>query len=165
MGRRGPPAKPTKLKLVQDTLRRDRGATNEAQPEIAIPEVPEHLSDEAKVEWGRVSHELADLGLLTRIDRAALAAYCQSWARWKESEEKLRETGLVVTTKARFDAAGNQIGGGNIIENPFYKITCNEREFMKKFMIEFGMTPASRSRINTLVDDSVAKPKNDKNYA
>jgi len=153
MGRRGPPAKPTKLKLVENTFRQDRGSTNEAQPEIAMPPVPEDLSDEAKVEWMRISHELYTVGLLSRMDRAALAAYCESWARWRAAEAKLRETGLVVTTKARFDASGKQIGGGNIVKNPFYEISCIEREFMKKFLTEFGMTPASRSRINVLTSE------------
>jgi phage terminase small subunit len=35
---------------------------------------PPHLSDEAKVEWGRVSEDLYRLGILTKIDRATLAA-------------------------------------------------------------------------------------------
>src|SRR4051812_27624862 len=114
MGRRGPPAKPTKLKLVEGTFRQDRGSINEAKPEVAIPPIPKDLTDEAKVEWIRISEELQMVGLLSRIDRAALAAYCESWARWRVAEAKLRETGLVVTTKARFDASGKQIGGGNI---------------------------------------------------
>ena len=32
------------------------------------------------------------MGVLTTIDRAALAAYCQSYAKWVEAEQRLKET-------------------------------------------------------------------------
>jgi P27 family predicted phage terminase small subunit len=32
------------------------------------------------------------LGIISDLDRAALAAYCQAYGRWVEAERKLKET-------------------------------------------------------------------------
>jgi len=139
--RTGPPKKPTKLKLLQGTFRADRAAQNEAQPELDIPAVPPHLSDEAKVEWGRISQELFQLGLLSRIDRAALAAYCESWSDWLDASR-------MCSTKDGKDRKVILTTNGNPMENPYYTIKKRSMELMHKFLTEFGMTPAARSRIN-----------------
>jgi P27 family predicted phage terminase small subunit len=133
----GPPRTPTNLKLLRGTFRQDRVTPHEPKPELAIPPVPDHLSAEAKLEWERVSQELHQLGLLSRIDRAALAAYCECWADWVKATTKVHETGEVIKTAA-----------GNVIENPYYSIKKRAAELMHKFLTEFGMTPASRTRIN-----------------
>jgi len=64
--------------------------TNEPQPELGIPELPTMLNGEALLEWHRITVELLQLGLMTKVDRAALAAYCQAWGRWVEAEEHLK---------------------------------------------------------------------------
>jgi hypothetical protein len=52
----------------------------EAKPALSLPTPPPELSDDAKVEWGRVSEEPYRVGLLSKIDRASLAAYCRPTA-------------------------------------------------------------------------------------
>lgn len=44
---------PTHLKLVKGTAKNSKGEIYEIQPDLAFPMPPPHLSDEAKVEWGR----------------------------------------------------------------------------------------------------------------
>jgi hypothetical protein len=53
----------------------------------ALPRCPAHLSDVARKEWRRIATPLYRMGVLSVTDRAALAAYCQAWARWVEAEE------------------------------------------------------------------------------
>lgn len=48
------------------------------------PEVPDWLSDEAAAEWARIIPELTRMKLIKEIDRATVAAYCESWARFVE---------------------------------------------------------------------------------
>ena len=79
MGVRGVRPLPTKLKVVRGTLRKGRANAHEPALPVEIPRCPAHLGAEAKREWKRVSRELAGYGLLTRIDRAALALYCEAW--------------------------------------------------------------------------------------
>jgi P27 family predicted phage terminase small subunit len=104
-----------------------------------VPTCPSHLSKEAKKEWRRVSKELLACGLLTSIDRAALAAYCTTYARWVEAELNIQKHGLVVRTQ-----------NGNAIPNPYVGIANRALDLMHKFEIEFGMTPSSRSRLSAV---------------
>ena len=135
------PKKPTNIKLVQGTFRKDRVSRNEPKPKIEIPSVPEHLSDIAKVEWGRISQDLAQLGLLSRIDRAALAAYCDCWSDYVEAAR------MCATTDGK-DKKVIKTAAGNFVENPYFSIKKRCLEIMHKYLVEFGMTPASRTKID-----------------
>ncbi len=86
--------------------------------------------------------ELLSLGLLTSIDRAALAAYCQAWGRWVEAEEALKKHGVVVRSPNGFP-----------IQSPYLAIANKARDQMRSMLTEFGMSPSSRSRV-------VAEPTN-----
>ncbi len=140
----GPSPLPTNLKMLKGTLRKDRLVPNEAQPDLGIPAVPPHLSDEAKVEWGRVSQQLMGLGLLSYIDRAALTAYCDAWSDYVDASK-------MCATKDGQDRKVVKTAAGNFMENPYYTIKKRSMEIMHKFLTEFGMTPASRTRINAPV--------------
>ena len=100
------------------------------------PRCPPHLSAEGKREWKRIVPELASLGLLTLVDRAALALYCQAWARWVDAEKKLEEFGNLVKTPSGFAQ-----------QSPYLAIANKAMEQMGKFLAEFGMSPASRTRV------------------
>src|SRR5262245_7810968 len=128
MKRTGPAPKPTNLKLIQGTFRKDRSVIHEARPKPEIPNAPVELSEEAKREWERVSTELAALGLLSRIDRAALAGYCEVWSDFLGATQNVKQYGKVIKTKAK-----------NIVENPYYSIKKRSLELMHKFLTEFGM--------------------------
>lgn len=117
MSPRGQKPKPTHLKLVTGTARRDRMPKNEPMPDLALPPVPPELCDDAKLEWGRVSIELYKLGLLTSIDRSALAAYCAAWGRFVRAERMLRTLG-----DGRADGLLTKTAKGEIIPNPLVRI-------------------------------------------
>ena len=140
----GPAPKPTRMKLLEGTYRKDRAPANEPKPQSKIPPCPRHLSKEAKREWRRISKDLLTLGLLTVVDRAALAAYCQAWARWVEAEEEMSKPDfkLVRSTDKGYEHASPWVGVAN-----------NALKQMRAFLVEFGLTPASRSRV------TVAKPE------
>lgn len=109
---------------------------DEAMPDPAIPSPPEHLSQAASVEWGRITQDLYTLGLLSHIDRSALAAYCVVYSRWAEAEELIKEKGILIKTT-----------NGNVIQSPLVGIANKAMELMHKYLTEFGMTPASRARV------------------
>ena len=78
------------------------------------------------------------MGVLTVIDRAALAAYCQAYGRWVEAEEKLAETPTIFKTPS-----------GYVQQSPWLGIANKQLELMGRYMTELGMTPASRSRVDS----------------
>lgn len=129
--------KPTALKIAEGNLGKRPLNLNEPQYG-GLPKCPSHLDKGARAEWKRISKELAGVGLLAAVDRAALAAYCQCWSRWCDAEEKIREVGTVVKSPK----------SGYPIQNPYVSIANTALDQMRKFLIEFGLTPASRSRIS-----------------
>ena len=139
--------KPTNLKIVTGNPGKRPLNDREPKPKAAIPESPSHLSRRAKAEWRRVSKELKTLGLLTRLDRAALAAYCEAWATWVEASEKVQETGRVIRAPS-----------GYPVINPYVSIANKALNQMYRFMTEFGMTPASRSRLSVSADEERTDP-------
>jgi P27 family predicted phage terminase small subunit len=84
-----------------------------------------------------VAGALHGMGVLTTIDRAALAAYCQAYGRWVEAEERLRDAPLLYKTPS-----------GHVQQSPWLGIVNRQLELMGRYMIEMGMTPAARTRLN-----------------
>jgi P27 family predicted phage terminase small subunit len=142
---RGRKPKPTTLKLVTGNPGGRKLNHREPRPAQTVPTPPGVLSDAAKTEWRRVSKELHVLGMLTRLDRAALAAYCQAYGRWTQAERALAEmakddpltSGLMVKTT-----------NGNAIQNALVGTANKAMADMVRYAVEFGMTPSARSRIN-----------------
>lgn len=142
---RGRKPKPTNLKVVSGTDRKDRKNEAEPKPDLSLPTPPAHLSDDAKVEWGRVCDDLYRLGILSELDRAALAAYCQAYGRWVQAERALAKMaerdqathGMMIKTQS-----------GNAIQNPLVGSANKAMADMMRYAAEFGMTPSARSRIS-----------------
>lgn len=128
---------PTNLKLLRGNPGKRPLNENEPQPANEKPRCPSHLSDPAKAEWKRMSDKLHKLGLLTEIDGAALAAYCQAYGRWVEAERNIKKYGMVLRSPDK----------GWPVQSPYLAIANKALEQMHKYLTEFGMTPSSRSRI------------------
>jgi P27 family predicted phage terminase small subunit len=137
MSKRGAKPVPTRLKVLRGTDRPDRRNPNEPVVKPATPSCPKHLGAEAKREWRRASKQLAAVGLLAQIDRAAFALYCDSYGRWVETTEAIRTYGLMVKSK-----------NGIPMQSPYLAVANKAAEQMRLLLGEFGMTPASRSRVN-----------------
>lgn len=137
MATRGPPPKPTALKVIAGNPGKKALPKGEPKPKVEMPTMPAHLSTEARMEWERLAPVLLRLKLLTRLDRAAFAAYCQAWARHVEAERELAKASALAFTH-----------NGYPIVNPWQTISKQAVEQMAKFLGEFGLTPAARTRIN-----------------
>ena len=81
---------PTHLKLLRGNPGK-RPIKPEPEPSVpdTPPEPPDFLSEDAVNEWWRVAPELHALGLLTELDVAPFAAYCDAYARWITAERLL----------------------------------------------------------------------------
>lgn len=138
--------KPVELRVLHGTAAR-MAAAAVPKPRRKLPRCPDYLTGEAAACWKRTAGELYDAGLLTVIDRDALALYCTVFARWREAEAMVAKKGLVVVTNVKRDDEGNVIGGGNYIQNPWLAVANKALEQMCKLEAEFGMTPSSRTRV------------------
>jgi P27 family predicted phage terminase small subunit len=98
VAQRGRKPKPTAIKVLEGNPGKRSLNTAEPKPVKKAPRCPAWLEDEAKKEWKRMSKQLEQLGILTEIDMAAFAGYCQAYARWKEAEEFITQHGTIVKT-------------------------------------------------------------------
>jgi P27 family predicted phage terminase small subunit len=157
---RGRKPKPVELRVLHGGAY-GKALAEQPQPRRCLPRCPDHLEGEAAACWKRLARELYDAGLLSAIDRDALAAYCTAYARYKKAEAEVARHGEVVETATKVDAAGNVTGGGNTIQNPWLAIANRALEQMSKLAAEFGMTPSSRSRVKAEISaakSQAAKP-------
>ena len=136
MAQRGRKPKPTALKVLEGNPGGRPLNPNEPKPAKKAPRCPAWLEDEAKKEWKRMGKTLEQMGLLTEMDMAAFAGYCQAYARWKEAEEFITQHGTMVRTP-----------NGYLQQVPQVSIAQTYMKQMGKFATEFGLTPASRSRL------------------
>ena len=90
---------------------------------------------------------LEQLGLLTEMDMAAFAGYCQAYARWKEAEEFISQHGTMIRTP-----------NGYLQQVPQVSIAQTNLKIMLKFCEQFGLTPSARSRIATESSPQEADP-------
>lgn len=134
----GPPKKPTALKLVAGNPGKRPLPEHEPKPKIEAPPPPKHLKREALAEWKRITPILARLGLVSALDRAALSAYCQAWARHVQAEKEIAK-----------DSALAKTHNGYPIVNPWVTISKQSVEQICRLLGEFGLTPAARARMGT----------------
>ena len=119
--RRGPKPKPTTAPKLR---------------EGGLPRCPDHLDDVARKEWRRLARPLFEAGILTVADRAAFAAYCQSYSLWAEATRKLHETPKLIRSPS-----------GYAQQSPWFSIANKQLELMGRCMSELGITPTARSRL------------------
>lgn len=110
--------------------------TNEPQPQGGMPSRPEWLLPEAKREWSRLAPELERLGLLTPVDRAAFAAYCQSWAMYVQALKDIEEHGTTFVTDKGYEGPRPSVG-----------IASKMLEKMAVYGAKFGLSPSDRARL------------------
>lgn len=177
MGQRGPKPLPANVHMLRGNPSKKTGVELQAgvHPDVEIPGCPPHLLKEAKKEWRRIGPELEKLGLISKLDRTALALYCQAWA-WlvwherllqrdiqlceqRQSEHDAREAEL----SAKAVAAGETYvakawpGGdgfmlptpnGSFTYNPHWVARNKHAQEVDKFLASFGMSPSSRGRVS-----------------
>ena len=133
---RGRRPKPTRLKVLTGNPGKRPLNDQEPLPDAAVPECPPELGPAAQREWHRLCGELTKLGLLTNLDRAALAAYCFAYGMWAEATEAIQKYGTMVKSPT-----------GYPMQSPYVSIANRQTEIMMRIASEFGFAPASRSRI------------------
>lgn len=138
---RGRKPKPTAVKKRQGNPgRRPLNEENEIQFE-GTTTAPTHLDKHARREWKRLAARLRREKLLTPADRVAFEAYCVNYSRHRRAEEFLASPAaggsMVYKTK-----------GGALKPWPQLGISERALQLMHRFMVEFGLTPSARARMN-----------------
>lgn len=106
------------------------------------PEAPGWLPAEARDEWNRVVPEMDRLGLLKRIDGAALTSYCMAWARLVEASQIVAAEGMVLHDDKQ----------GKAQRHPALLTAEAASKEIRAWAQEFGLTPSSEQRLASTKD-------------
>lgn len=147
--------KPTALKIVQGTARKDRLPENEPEaPALTeIPKPPTGLNRWARKAWRALAPYLVDNGVLSDLDLLAFEACCIQYGIAKELEYRIthwpvidRETGEVVRIQKQ--SLADYLYGRNSQTMPEFTAMRQAWAQFKAYLEQFGLSPASRSRID-----------------
>ena len=138
MGIRGPIPKPTVVEIMEGRPGHRPINSREPQPRVSVPRCPDHLDERAKKEWKRQIPILRRMRVLTEADGMSLANLCQTWSTLVQAQQKLTEMGFLYKSPS-----------GYIMQSPLLPIVNQCVDTITKLSREFGLTPASRSRIQT----------------
>ena len=144
MGARGPLPKKRSLREMSGKMpltKEGAGTVTDFTP----PKVPTDFTVEEKKIWKETVDLLEPLKVIEQIDKAVLAAYCASYAKWRRAERDLKKAKKLVSYGA----------GGGLVIHPLLLISQKERKAMVDYAMQLGMTPAARMRVTVVRE----KPK------
>jgi phage terminase small subunit len=121
---KGPPPIPTEILKARGSWRAKKRA-NEPQAPVGAPDPPRFLDRAAREEWHRLVKLLVSLRVLTPADRAALAVLCCAWSDFCDRKRRRGES-----------------------EKQFSLRLRNAADTLLQVGQQFGLTPASRTRVN-----------------
>tara|TARA_R100001198_G_C5038805_1_gene100649 strand:+ start:44 stop:496 length:453 start_codon:yes stop_codon:yes gene_type:complete len=125
---------PTEIKRLKgsDKINPGRLNLNEPRPDRKKHRRPTWIKDKhGKQAWTYYSDLLDELGVVTTADRIAMEQLAQSYANWRKCQEATEKEGIVVDGK----------------RNPNDIAARDWYDRLIKILVEFGLTPSSRSRI------------------
>jgi P27 family predicted phage terminase small subunit len=141
----GPPPKPTVIRKAEGNPGKRPLNNREPQPKVVRPRMPKHLDALAQKEWRRLCPMLERIGVLTEADGLALSILCVDASILQQAQESLGKTGLLSKTAKT----------GMIHQSPILNIIATTTDRVLRALREFGLTPASRTRISALPESSM----------
>lgn len=109
--------------------------------DIAVPEAPEWLSEDARAAWDELAAILAPMRVVSPSDAVSLAQLAEYLAQWKAATASLAKYGPVLPTR---DENGKITG---FRRSPYVSLQIEYGLMLRRLMAEFGMTPSARSRL------------------
>ena len=128
MGERGPLPSPTRR-------RRNKRTSSGRHIDVARPEPPASLDEEARAEWERVVPDLETMGLLTRVDRGVLIRYCTMWSDWVDTNKNLKATGALVRGQR-----------SAIVRSPLWIMRNDIEDRLAELTRQLGLSSSARIR-------------------
>lgn len=142
---------------LDGTFRKDRhGALSSPEPEPGRPEAPAELDSMAQDVWNRLMVAFEDMGTLHKVNAESAFQYSKLWAETERVAEQQSEAqaSLKVLEENLSDVAREdkvQLFSQIVtLHKTISKCTDQLRAgrmAIRQYLVEFGLTPASRGRI------------------
>jgi P27 family predicted phage terminase small subunit len=126
------------LKKLTGTFQKSRNLTDEIDPPVLLDSsTPERLGKYGKEEWNRVIGILKSTGAITELDTSALFVLCYEWQVYNEAKDEVERDGKTITSQS-----------GYPMINPMETIRGQSYGRWKEMLVQFGMSPSSRSKVS-----------------
>lgn len=147
---------PTSLHVLHGLPGKRPLNADEPQPERGIPDPPAHLSEGARAAWPILAQKLDDMAVLTLADSFALEQLSENHAEILEWRKLVKDAGHTYEVT-------NDEGETRILINPACRMLSDAEKRFRSMLVEFGLTPSSRSKVNAK-PGSKEKPKGAKRF-
>lgn len=139
----GRPRKPTPLKVLEGTDRKDRANPREPKPTDLSADAapPGWLNEYGKQAWGDLLPVLRGMGVITIADPTAFALLCDALGEYITARAWVQEHEDTY-------AVASQDGQLTWRKRPEVEIAQDAWRRAKTMLTEFGLTPAARSRVS-----------------
>ncbi len=144
--------KPTKLRVLQGN--RGKRAINKKEPKPLRkqPDPPPHLTEVALEAWDLYAPILMKMGVLTGADAIALE-------RLVECYSEVRKLAEVVEAEGHTYETTSQSGDLIIRRRPESAQLADADKRLRAYLVEFGLTPAARSKVDADGEQDEGKAK------
>lgn len=140
-GSAGRPRKPATIHHLNGNPGKRPLSLPDFNPRVELPEPPEHLLPAARAEWERIGPLLVEYGLVSAVDQAALALYCQAYGRWQVAEE-----GLAAVVEKRGSMISTSPNGYEM-HHPLLNVINKAQDQVHSYLQQFGLSPAAREKV------------------
>lgn len=140
----GPPKKPTILKVLQGTKRKDSAHPNEPMLKSVELVPPDWLSATAKEAFEELARLLgpAQMRVATKADRMALELLCDAYAEFRALRAILKKKGRTYTMRTK---SGDRMP----VQRPEVSMASDAFARTTKMLCQFGLTPAAKTKVGS----------------
>lgn len=142
---------PTALKIVAGNPGKRAINKKEPKPKNLTGTSHSKLSKHSQRLWESISPILLQMGVLSDADKFALERLCECYAEIQSLQDEINTNGRTFETTS---TAGDK----TIKANPAVAMLADADRRFKSYLVEFGLTPASRSKVQVMTDDEKENP-------
>lgn len=137
--KRGRKPEPTVLKELRGNPGKRKLNQLEPKPELVIPTAPAHLDAKSKEVWLVLANKLYSCGILSFVDDIALEMLTTTYVEWRELDEEVKKEGRKQVAQSGYECP-----------TAAWSMKKTKHKELLTLLGEFGMTPSSRSKVNTI---------------
>lgn len=140
--------KPTALRILEGNPGKRPLPKDEPQPPAGKPKVPVWVQGSARKLWRQIAPALESMGVLTTVDTHALGMLVDAYAQYLQAKAVIDKEGLTYEKERFVDQERGFVHVLEIRQRPEVPIMQDAWKRVLNMMVQFGVTPASRSRLH-----------------
>lgn len=155
MSNQGRPRKPQVLHFAHGTARADRMNPDEPKPKAVseMPKAPSHLNKWGKRVWNDLGTTLMVSRLLTHADLVTFEILCEYYGQYRELWDEIHCFETLPDGRRRRRTLAQYLRGRSSQTVPEYAAMKSALKGYESLLVQFGMSPATRSKVSALPDE------------